>query len=170
MKRLKRLFKKTSTAILCCALAVLGLASCASTADKAQRAVQNRQYVQEQLAAETFKIKVDYMYPQRYPSRPIMSDFWLEMKEGSVNSYLPYFGQVHMPSLYSIDEGLNFETPIQNYTKRRNDRKHRTEIQFNAKSRDDYYAYSINIYDDGNADISVHSNRRDAIRYSGELE
>ncbi len=170
MNGLEKVLRKMDIVAVLALAGVMTMTSCASTADKAQRAAQNRQYVQEQLAAETFKIKVDYMYPQRYPSRPIMSDFWLEMKEGSVNSYLPYFGQVHMPSLYSIDEGLNFETPIQNYTKRRNERKHRTEIQFNAKSRDDYYAYSIYIYDDGNADISVHSNRRDAIRYSGELE
>ncbi len=170
MNGLEKVLRKMDIVAVLALAGVMTMTSCASTADKAQRAAQNRQYVQEQLAAENFKIKVDYMYPQRYPSRPIMSDFWLEMKEGSVNSYLPYFGQVHMPSLYSIDEGLNFETPIQNYTKRRNERKHRTEIQFNAKSRDDYYAYSIYIYDDGNADISVHSNRRDAIRYSGELE
>ncbi|MBR1466627.1 MAG: DUF4251 domain-containing protein [Bacteroidaceae bacterium] len=170
MNGLEKVLRKMDIVAALALAGVMTMTSCASTADKAQRAAQNRQYVQEQLAAENFKIKVDYMYPQRYPSRPIMSDFWLEMKEGSVNSYLPYFGQVHMPSLYSIDEGLNFETPIQNYTKRRNERKHRTEIQFNAKSRDDYYAYSIYIYDDGNADISVHSNRRDAIRYSGELE
>lgn len=167
---MKDILRKAGIAsLLTCAIAMT-MTSCASTADKAKRTAQNRQYVQEQLAAETFKIKVDYMYPQRYPSRPIMSDFWLEMKEGSVNSYLPYFGQVHMPSVYSIDEGLNFETPIQNYAKRRNDRKHRTEIQFNAKSPDDYYSYAIYVYDDGNAEISVHSNRRDAIRYSGELE
>ena len=170
MNGVEKVLRKMDIVAAVALAGVMTMTSCASTADKAQRAAQNRQYVQEQLAAENFKIKVDYMYPQRYPSRPIMSDFWLEMKEGSVNSYLPYFGQVHMPSLYSIDEGLNFETPIQNYTKRRNERKHRTEIQFNAKSRDDYYAYSIYIYDDGNADISVHSNRRDAIRYSGELE
>ena len=170
MNGLEKVLRKMDIVAVLALAGVMTMTSCASTADKAQRATQNRQYVQEQLAAENFKIKVDYMYPQRYPSRPIMSDFWLEMKEGSVNSYLPYFGQVHMPSLYSIDEGLNFETPILNYTKRRNERKHRTEIQFNAKSRDDYYAYSIYIYDDGNADISVHSNRRDAIRYSGELE
>ncbi len=149
---------------------IIALASCATSAEKAKRASETARQVQEQVAAETFKIKVDYMYPQRYPSRPIMSDFWLEMKEGSVNSYLPYFGQVQMPSAYSIDEGLNFETPIKNFVKQRNDRKHRTEIQFNAKSPDDYYLYTIYIYDDGKADISVSSNRRDAIRFSGELE
>ena len=151
-------------------MCILIFASCATSAEKAQRAAETSRQVQEQVAAETFIIKVDYMYPQRYPSRPIMSDFWLEMKEGSVNSYLPYFGQVHMPNAYGIDEGLNFEVPVKNFIKQRNDRKHRTEIQFNARSADDYYLYTIFIYDDGKADISVSSNRRDAIRFSGELE
>lgn len=149
---------------------ILALVSCATSAEKAKMAAETARQVKEQVEAETFKIKVDYMYPQRYPSRPVMSDFWLEMKEGSVNSYLPYFGQVQMPSAYSIDEGLNFETHIKNFVKQRNDRKHRTEIQFNAKSPDDYYLYTIYVYDDGKADISVNSNRRDAIRFSGELE
>ena len=152
------------------ALLVVLMSACGSQLSRSEKAVAQAAYVRDQLSAQSFRILVDYMFPQRYPSRPVMSDFWMEMKDGRLNSYLPYFGQVQSPSPYSQDQGLNFESDIKNYTEKRNDRKHRTEIQFNAKSNDDYYLYKLFIYDDGNAEIDIHSQRRDAIRFSGEME
>lgn len=158
---------KTSSLVALLAVVISG---CGSQQSRLEKAAAQSAYVHEQLSARSFRIRVDYMFPQRYPSRPVMSVFWLELKDGVVNSYLPYFGQVQSPSPYSQDEGLNFETETRNYTEKRNERKHRTEILFNVKSSSDYFLYKIFVYDDGNAEIDVHSNRRDYIRFSGELE
>ncbi len=158
---------KTSSLL---ALLAVFLFGCGSQQSRIEKASAQSVHVREQLTARSFRIRVDYMFPQRYPSRPVMSEFWLELKNDRVNSYLPYFGQVQSPSPYSQDEGLNFETEIRNYTEKRNEHKHRTEILFNAKSSSDYFLYKIFVYDDGNAEIDVHSNRRDYIRFSGELE
>lgn len=145
------------------------LGSCATTAEKAQREAEQRRHVAEQVGERNFKIVVDYMYPQRYPSRPITSEFWLELKGDRVNPYLPYFGQSQMPSLYGIDEGPNVESEVRDYREQHNTRKHRTEIQFSTRTNDDTYHYVVYIYDDGKAEIYLRSNRRDSIRYSGEV-
>ena len=149
---------------------ILLFVSCASTADKIRKAEETAGYVREQISQQNFRIRVNHMYPQRYPSRTVMSEFWMELKDGMLNSYLPYLGQVQSPSPYSIEQGLNFEAEVKNYSEQRNDRKRRTEIMFNAKSQEDTYLYKVYIYDNGSAEIDVHANRRDYIRFSGELE
>ena len=158
---------KTSSLVALLAVVMFG---CGSQQSRLEKAAAQSAHVREQLASRSFRIRVDYMFPQRYPSRPVMSVFWLELKDSLVNSYLPYFGQVQSPSPYSQDDGLNFEAEIRNYTEKRNERKHRMEILFNAKSSNDYFLYKIFVYDDGKAEIDVYSNRRDYIRFSGELE
>lgn len=146
------------------------LTACATSEQRLQRQAERAAAVAEMISQKAFKIRVDHMYPQRYPSRPVMSEFWLELRDGVLNSYLPFFGQVQMPSMQTQSQGLNFEAPVLAFDESRNDRKQYTEFAMRVRSEEDAYLYVVTIYDNGNAEIYVRGNNRDYIRFSGEIE
>ena len=149
---------------------VMALVSCHTPQTNLQNNSAATALQHEQLPQLAFKVRVSQMYPQRYYSRPVLSEFTLEVKDGWLYSNLPYIGQVHSPSFYSVSKGLNFEAPIQDFAKRRNEKKHSNEFEFAVKNEEDSYVYVVTIYDNGTADIYVRAQKRDAIRFSGDLE
>ena len=149
---------------------VMALVSCHTPQTNLQNNSAATALMNGQLPQLAFKVRVSQMYPQRYYSRPVLSEFTLEVKDGWLYSNLPYIGQVHSPSFYSVSKGLNFEAPIQDFAKRRNEKKHNSEFEFAVKNEEDSYVYVVTIYDNGTADIYVKAQKRDAIRFSGDLE
>ena len=149
---------------------VMALVSCHTPQTNLQNNSAATALQHEQLPQLAFKVRASQMYPQRYYSRPVLSEFTLEVKDGWLYSNLPYIGQVHSPSFYSVSKGLNFEAPIQDFAKRRNEKKHNSEFEFAVKNEEDSYVYVVTIYDNGTADIYVTAQKRDAIRFSGDLE
>ena len=151
-------------------VSILLLAGCATSEQRLQRRAEREAAVAEMISNKSFKIRADHMYPQRYPSRPVMSEFWLQLHDGVLNSYLPFFGQVHTPSMLTPSQGLNFEAPVLAFDESRNDRKQYTEFDICVRSDEDAYLYVVTIYDNGNAEIYVRGNNRDYIRFTGEIE
>ncbi len=118
-----------------------------------------------------FRIRVSDMAPQRYISRVITSVYGIEVKDGWMNSNLPYLGQVQMPSIYTaIPKGLNFKEEIRECSTVDNPKKHREEINIYVRNEEDRYLYSIYIYYDGKAEIMVRPAKRDFIRFYGDVE
>ena len=118
-----------------------------------------------------FSIRISDMAPQRYLSRIVTSIYGIEVKDGWLNSNLPYLGQVQIPTSYtSIPKGLNFQEEIRDYSVNDNQRKHRAEINLYVKNEEDSYLYCIYIYYDGKAEIMVRPAKRDFIRFYGDVE
>ena len=71
-------------------------------------------------------------------------------------------------STMSPSIGLNFEEPVLNYKESRP--KKYTQIDIDARTREDSYHYVIEMYDNGRAYIRVRSMNRDPISFDGFLE
>lgn len=114
------------------------------------------------IARKRWHIDVTSMNTLRYGSRAVTSDFYLELRGDTLRSYLPYLGQVHMPTL-SPSIGLNFEEPVLTY-------KEGKQIDIDVKTLEDSYHYVIDISDDGQAHIRVQPLKRDPISFDGTLD
>ena len=125
-----------------------------------------RQEVADAVAARRWHIDITSMNSMRYGSRTMSPDFFLELRGDTLRSYLPYLGQVQVPSMQSPSMGLNFEAPIQQYQESRPKSK-RTQIDIDVKTHEDTYHYVIEIYDTGEAVIRVRPLKSDPISFDG---
>ncbi len=138
-------------------------------------AVRNRSVDPEMAAAVAARIESgDYrVYFEDMDSEfmvPISeSDKWnIELRDGVLNSYLPYFGRAYV-AMTGPQQGLDFVAAVQDY-KVRQGRRGALEVSFWAKSDEDSYNYRLTAYPDGTAYLRVNPNLKTSIGFSGKLE
>ena len=127
-----------------------------------------RQAIADAVAARQWHIDIRSMNTLRYGSRSVTPDFYLELRGDTLRSYLPYLGQVQIPSTLSPSIGLNFEAPVLSYNQSRPKSKY-TQIDIDVRTREDSYHYVIEIDDAGEATIRVRSQNSDPISFDGTM-
>lgn len=149
---------------------VLTLVSCGTQllgTDKAQLADNSEAVcLQRVLSSRHYRIKVTQMYPRKGGSRFVDTGYFLEVKGDTLDSYLPYTGQVYRATISGADN-LNFTSRILKYSSVRK-KGNKTVINLGVHSREDYYTYTLTVYDNGKADVDVNARNRDNIRFDGE--
>lgn len=153
--------------ILTIAAAVITMAGCATMTPE-EKSEQARQIAQA-LNARDYKIRIGMAYPMRGASFPVTPDFYLAVRGDSVDSYLPFFGRAWVALPYGISKGLNFEERIRDYSIKQV-KKNMARIRFVVKNEEDLYKYQIEVYDNGESTIDVQPQKRERMRYDGEME
>ena len=144
------------------------LVGCATAEERAARAAEQAKAVKAALQERNYQIAVNRMYPSRGASKIVSSGYTVEVRNDSLISYLPYFGRAYdVP--YGGGNGLNFSAPIRNYkeSQTKSDLRH---IEIDVKNDEDTYLYTLDIFDNGSADINVRSRQREPISFSGQME
>lgn len=158
---------KTSRILLCCLFGMIALQP-ATAQSRKEKKERTERAVKEAIESRHYKINVNYMQPMRGRSRPLTSDYSIEVRNDSVFSYLPYFGVAYnIP--YGGGKGLNFNAPITDY-KTQSLKKGKTKIDFKTGNEEDKYEYSLTIYPNGSTSLHVLPTNRQAISYSGEMD
>lgn len=121
------------------------------------------------IADKRWHIDITSMNTLRYGSRMVTSDFYLELRGDTLRSYLPYLGDVQMPTM-SPSIGLNFDESVLSYKESKPKSNKYTQIDIDVRTREDSYHYVIEIYDNGQTYIRVRSMNRDHISFDGTLE
>lgn len=134
---------------------------------KAERAEKEKQVVKELLESKQYIIEVDRAIPMSGRSRHLTTNYTLEIKGDSVNSYLPYFGQAYSVP-YGGGKGLIFEAPVSDYRLSFN-KKGVAQIHFKSKTDEDNFTYSIEVFPNGSTTINVAPVNRQSISFYGEL-
>ena len=85
----------------------------------------------------------------------------------SNSRYLPYYGRgYNIP--YGGGEGLDFDAKIEDY-QQKTGKKGNYEIKFSARTREDFYTFYIDVYNNGSSSIHVNMQRRQSIDFLGNL-
>lgn len=121
------------------------------------------------IAMKQWHVDISSMNTMRYGSRTVTSDFFLELRGDTLQSYLPYLGNAYTSTLAST-VGLNFEEPVLSYKESKPTSNKFTQIDIDVRTREDSYRYAIEIYDNGQAYIRVQSVNRDPISYDGTID
>lgn len=124
--------------------------------------------VKNALRDHAFKVRITQMYPQYRRSISLTTYFSLELRNDSVFSDLPYFGEAYVAQ-FPTDPGLVFEAPIKEL-KFTPGKKGETEVSFQARHNSDIFTYTVTIWNNGSTDIRVQAVQRQSISYHGELE
>ncbi|MCD8079941.1 MAG: DUF4251 domain-containing protein [Bacteroides sp.] len=149
------------TFCLCVALLSVG---CATSSRSNSTTAQE---VQQQIGSGDYRIDVNMASPRRTRNIPLTSSYWVEVRNDSVFSNLPYYGRAYAVP-YGGGQGLQFNAPIEGYEVSHTG-KGNTRVSFRAKTPEDTYQYSMTIYTNGNASIQVLMQQRESIGFSGEL-
>ena len=149
-------------------LAAMLLSGCA-TQQREERREAVRKAVAEAVAKRQLHIGITTMSTMRYGSRTVTPDFFLELRGDTLQSYLPYMGQVFLAPMTTPSQGLNFEAPVLNYSLN-SKKRHISEMEMDVKTQEDTYHYCIEIHESGQAYIHVQPMHRDPISFGGCLE
>jgi hypothetical protein len=84
-----------------------------------------------------------------------------------IKSDLPFFGTTTRPTGYGTDSGMKFEGKPEEYTMEK--KKNGYEIRLVVKTTEDSFRITLNAGSDGYASLSLFSNNRSSMNYSGEI-
>ena len=135
---------------------------------QAEKAEQVSTTVQRMLNAKHFTLSVNNMHPASASSKYVGGEFFLEVKGDTLRSYLPYFGTVYRSS-YNAGNALDFEQKMESFQQVRK-KKNCTTIYISVRTAEDFFKYTLNIFDNGRFDLYVQPVHRQPISYDGELQ
>ena len=148
-------------------LVVAMFASCGTTAKSSEKAAEQAAMVKNVLANRHYKIDVNFMYPLRGSARSLTSEYSVEVRNDSLISHLPYFGEArNLP--YGGGQGLNFAERINSYNEYQK-KLDEFVIEIGVKNSEDIFVYTINVFDNGKSSIDVRSRQRDPISFNGDM-
>lgn len=123
--------------------------------------------VMKNVESRRFKIRVTDSSSAREIARGGI-DGSVEIIDTLLVSNLPYFGNVHGVQTDPTQLGLNFESPTYEYLSSVL-YDGTAKVLFNARRNNENFTYYIEIKPQGQAVISVYSDRRSPASYTGEM-
>ena len=135
--------------------------------EESQKVIRNP--IASKVENRSYRILVDKMTPMHGPMMHLRDNDWaLEIHHDSIGSILPYIGRgYNVP--YGSAMGFHFITRIDSYTQEK-PKPDMWRINIKCHNNMEGYNFQIEIYDNGQAYISVVTRYRDIISYSGNID
>lgn len=80
---------------------------------------------------------------------------------------MPFFGRAYSGGYSSSDGGIKFDGPMEDFDIQQNDKKKRVVIKFKVRGTGDTYSCTLSISSMESASLSVSSNKKQVISYTG---
>lgn len=124
--------------------------------------------VKKEVEAGRFRMVMNQVHPMRGNMISLTSEYTLTLTKDSAISYLPYFGRAYSAPMGS-EGGIKFAEPVQNKKVAFNAKKESYVYSFKVRAKDDTYQFFITIWLNGSATVSVTSNNRQPIDFTGDI-
>jgi hypothetical protein len=135
---------------------------------KAEQKALKIQLIKELVDSKTFAFKATSVIPKNEKTRTLTSDFGIEVKNDSVFSYMPYFGNTYSRDYSSFkDSPMGFMQPFESYKKTKT--KSGYDVDISVKNEHDVIDLAFHISKTGSASVTASSINRQAISYMGEV-
>lgn len=126
--------------------------------------------ITQKVESKDFTVEMNYANPLRGKHIYLTSGYDLRIKNDSAFAYLPYYGVAYMAPYNSSDGGIKFAEPMSDYVMIPHKKADGWDIRFKVKSLSGIYKLALNIFNNGNATLSVESYQRDMITFDGALK
>lgn len=147
--------------------AIAALCSCGVLTD--QTSPEEQAMILERLNAQSYKVDIQFMLPRRGPQQALTTPYSVTIDGGHIISHLPYVGEAwDLP--YGGGKGLNFESPIDEYSRSLNAFGGGNTIIVTTDNEEDYLQYRIEVSADGRVNLTVRSQHRETISYRGRID
>lgn len=106
-----------------------------------------------------------------FNTNPNRGEYFIEIADGKLTSYLPFFGTSNMGGVFNGDNlALNVQDePINLITDRTSAMKGKYTLSFKVKDRGNTWNISITLWDNGRASITANITGRSIMNYEGEM-
>lgn len=149
-------------------MVLLTACSTANVGTKAQRRQEMAAQVKEALKNRQFSVAVRMMTPLRGTTRQLEYGYGITLSGDTLHSYLPFFGRArNIP--FNGGKGLNFDAVVKKCTVERTG-KEKTTVTMTVFNGEESFVYTLDVFDNAQASLSVLAQERDQISYSGEME
>ena len=155
---------KLKTALLILALVLSGISPAA--AQKTNK--KDKQFIEMKTLIEggRYQFIVQSVQPTGGKTIHSTSGYTLDVKDSIYRADLPYFGRAYQAS-YGGDGGVKFEGTPENLDITSNEKKRTIKVQFEIRGQNDKYTLFLSAGYSGYASLSINSQNRQPISYSG---
>ena len=96
---------------------------------------------------------------------------YMKIDNTTADGFFPFFGTGYSGAAYSSGGGgIEFKNELENYTVTFNDKKQEISIRFKVKGENDNYDVSARVFPGGSTSITINSNNRSTMNYSGNTK
>lgn len=136
---------------------------------KEEQKLAKQKKVEALVDSKVFEFEGRMAYPQRGRNIDLTTNSnYLRFKNDSIHSEMPYFGRAYAGVAYGGGGGLSFKGPIKDYSIVKN--KKNFTIKAKVRDNSDSYQITLTVFFDGGASLTINSNNRDSINYSGDIK
>ena len=133
---------------------------------KAKQKAWQMEQIKTVIRSKSFVFKAQTVIPKNDMTKTLTTDFGIDVKNDSVYSYMPYFGNTYSRDYSSFkDSPMGFMQPIDNYSTKR--AKSGYIVRIKVKNGRDIIDLTFHISKTGNATVSASSINRQGITYTG---
>jgi hypothetical protein len=154
--------------VLFCFLVSSGVAQEPVKKTKQELKLEKQKETEEMINSKAFVFTARTAFPSGGRSTSITSGAsTVKFTPDLITSDLPFFGTSTRPTGYGTDSGMKFEGKPEEYTMEK--KKSGYEIRLVVKTTDDSYRINLTVSSDAYASLSIFSNNRSSMSYSGEI-
>ncbi|HPF52008.1 MAG TPA: DUF4251 domain-containing protein [Draconibacterium sp.] len=148
----------------------IGFAQETMTRKEKREAQKAEQIKKTKLLVESnaWQFDAEQMLPTSGKSKTLTTPYNIVVKDGELNSYLPYFGRAYRADYGSTESPLIFESEIRDY-KVEPGKKNDWNITFETKNKNDVLNYNLYISESGSSSLRINSTDRQSISFHGNL-
>ena len=148
--------------------------SIAQTKKELKAAKKQEEYIstKELINSKQYEFTGEWATSNRGRRINLMSNpTYMKIDNTSADGFFPFFGTGYSGAAYaSGGGGIEFKNELENYNVSFNDKKYEISITFKVKGENDYYDILVRVFAGGNTSITISSNNRSTMNYSGNTK
>jgi hypothetical protein len=135
---------------------------------KEEKKTEKQIQVESMINARTFEFVARTALPTGYKSVNLTTTTnYVKYQPELIESYMPFFGRAFSGVGYGSDDGLKFTGKPQEFTVTKGKKNY--QVDATVKGEKDTFRLSLTVSFQGSSSLTITSNNRSAISYSGEI-
>lgn len=135
---------------------------------KEEQKIEKQKQIEAMLYAKEFVFNPRTAMPQGYKTVNLTSGSYnIDFKPEFIKSYMPFYGRAYSGVGYGSDGGMKFEGKPEEFSVTKGKKNYTVLVV--VKGDNDTYHISLSVSTSGSATLTIISNNRGSISYSGEI-
>ncbi len=136
---------------------------------KEGKKIEKQQQVEALINARAFDFIARTALPTAYKSVNLSTTTnYVKFQPDLIDSFMPFYGRAYSGVGYGGDEGLKFTGKPEKYTFIKGKKNY--QVNATVKGENDTFTLSLSVGLEGSASLTITSNNRSVISYSGEIK
>ena len=149
---------------------VFGLFSC-STSKLSPEVQEYQKKLQEQVETQNYRFVANYAIPRgNFQPRYLTSEYDLKISKDTVEAFLPYYGVAYEAPVDLTGGGIKFTSKDFDYVLNHGKRPGNWIVNIRIKDQRREIILTLNIWENGDADLNVMNTSRQSIFFRGKIE